>query len=639
MESLMMAWWRRPLPRTALVVCLCLLCTVLTAAAEGPPAIQFAEDAPLSVVWPDGKIMFAVQNNTTADLILDVGVAEFAYDAQIIEASELLQTTALTVTLPAAGSVWVTLPLLVKPALSPQPGAYASVIAVASATHGLVIRKPLALKVANPKAAAAPLKPGVAAYTIQAYRLCPFAPPWCVNNCALPLKDPPARASLPSGTLGYLTSAQGGALSVTLARYTPAEGAQLAYDFSSGWGLAGAYTGKIDLAPSDEAQGDVTLTVNVTDAIWYPVLLLIIGVFITAWTQNWLGVRRPLWQLVRREATASKVVAGWKPVSGYDIRADALTQLREVKQEAQALDGVWMNLLFAPGEGETTKQRHAQLESRLAGVEEQLEVWPAAWEKKLNALQAALRDKVQPALAIATPPPALPVPLEKPQFYAAAAALCSGQALTLAEFTKQAAAVDKAITLATKWGAWEQALAWTRTQLDSLQGLTPDEAKVAARARQQANSAWVDLWLAADLDDLRNRRTEAEIAAAVDGASRLLHRLPAAAAKPGEPELPNVTSAPPGDQPRAVLPFLPVADLPAEPGARAQRAESALRLGDRAFLGIAVLVALATGLSQLYFGKNFGSLDDWLKALTWGAGSKLGVDLVKTVMERLFVRA
>lgn len=108
MESLMMAWWRRPLPRTALVVCLCLLGTVLTAAAEGPPAIQFAEDAPLSVVWPDGKIMFAVQNNTTADLILDVGVAEFAYDAQIIEASELLQTTALTVTLPAAGSVWVT---------------------------------------------------------------------------------------------------------------------------------------------------------------------------------------------------------------------------------------------------------------------------------------------------------------------------------------------------------------------------------------------------------------------------------------------------------------------------------------------------------------------------------------------------
>jgi len=629
--------WRRSLPWQALGLCLCLLCTHVTMAAEGPPVIQFADDTPLSAVWPEEKIVFAVQNNTTADLLLDVRVAEFAHGAQIIEASALLQTTTLTITLPAAGSAWVSLPLAVKPAFSPQPGAYASVVAVASPTHGLVIRKPLLLKVRDPKAATGLLKPAVAAYTVQAYRLCPFAPPWCVNNCALPLKDLPALASLPTGALGYLTSTQGGALSVTLAHYAPATGAQLAYDFSSGWGLAGAYTGKIDLAPNDEAQGDVMLTVNVTDAIWYPILLLIIGVFITAWTQNWLGVRRPLWQLVHREAKASAVVACWQPVSGYDIRADALRLLAEVKQEAQRLDRVWMDLLFAPGEAEDARQRHAQLEAKLTSVEDQLAFWPAAWEAKLNALQAALKDNMGPALAVAAPPPALPLPLEKPQSYTAAEALGSGQPLTLANFTKQVAAVDKAITLATQWGAWEQALAWARAQLDSLQGLTPDEAKVAARARQQANSAWVDLWLAANLDDLRTRRTEAEITAAVDGVAQLLHRLPTAKA-PGD-STPTTRDAHPGDAPRAVLPFLPVADLPAEPAARAQRAENALRLGDRAFLGIAVLVALATGLSQLYFGKNFGSLDDWLKALTWGAGSKLGVDLVKTAMDRFFVRA
>lgn len=637
MKPLRKSSWRRSLPCQALALCLFLLCTHVTMAAEGPPAIQFADDTPLSAAWPDDKIVFAVQNNTTADLLLDVRVAAFAHGAQIIEASELLQTTALTITLPAAGSAWVTLPLTVKPALSPEPGAYASVVAVVSPTHGLVIRKPLALKVKDPKAAPGSLKPGVAAYTVQAYRLCPFAPPWCVNNCALPLKDLPAPASLPTGTLGYLTSTQGGALSVTLARYAPATGAQLAYDFSTGWGLAGAYTGKIDLAPNDEAQGDVTLTVNVTDAIWYPILLLIIGVFVTAWTQNWLGVRRPLWQLVDREAKASKVVAGWQPVSGYDIRADALKLLAEVKQEAQRLDRVWMNLLFAPGAAEDARQRHAQLEAKLKSVEDQLAFWPAAWEAKLNALQAALKDKMGPALAVAAPPPALPAPLEKPQFYTAAEALCSGQPLTLANFTKQAAAVDQAIALAAQWGAWEQALAWARGQLDSLQGLTSDEAKVAARARQQSNSAWVDLWLAANLDDLRTRRTEAEITAAVDGVAQLLHRIPTTKA-PGD-STPTTRDMPPGDEPRAVLPFLPVADLPAEPAARALRAENALRLGDRAFLGIAVLVALATGLSQLYFGKNFGSLDDWLKALTWGAGSKLGVDLVKTAMDRFFVRA
>jgi hypothetical protein len=162
--------------------------------------------------------------------------------------------------------------------------------------------------------------------------------------------------------------------------------------------------------------------------------------------------------------------------------------------------------------------------------------------------------------------------------------------------------------------------------------MTPDEEKLAARALQQANSAWVDLWTGENLDDLAARQTEAEIVAAVDGVSRLQHRLP-----PRAPQLLEFTAW--AEQEGAILPVLPVKDLPAAPEARVQRAESALRLGDRAVLGIAIVVALATGLSQLYFGKNFGSLDDWLKALTWGAGAKLGVDLVKTAMDRLFVRA
>lgn len=640
--------WLQPLVWMAICVCVCLLFTSAAFAAESQPAFQFADDAAINAAWPNGKITFALQNNTTADLILDIRMAGFAHAGEVIEASELVSSAALTITLPAAGSAWVSIPLAAKPALHPEPGRYASVVAVASQAHALVMRKPVVLTVKDP-AAVMPLTPGVEAYTVRAYRLCPFAPPWCVNNCALPIKDAPAAASLPSGALGYLLGDQGGALAVTLDSYQPAQGARLAYDFSSNWGLAGAYTGKVDLAPADDTQGAVNLTVNVTDAIWYPILLLIIGVFITAWTQNWLGVRRPLWQLVRREAAASALVQKWQPVSGYDISADATRLLAEVKTEAGALDQVWLNLLFAPGAAEEAKKRHTQLETKLAGVEAQLEFWPAPWERKLNDLRTALKDKTLPAIEAATPPPALPGDLGKPQFYQAAEALCSGEILTLADFTQKVAEVNKALTLARQWGHWEKALTWTREQLDRLDGLTPDEAKLAARARQQANSAWIDLWVAADLDDLSTRRTEAKITEAVDDAGRLLHRwLPKKAAAPaGEanegPTSRGAAAAPPeGDAAsagRAVLPYLPVADLPAEPGARAQRAENALRLGDRAFLGIAVLVALATGLSQLYFGKNFGSLDDWLKALTWGAGSKLGVDLVKIALDRFFVRA
>jgi hypothetical protein len=207
-----------------------------------------------------------------------------------------------------------------------------------------------------------------------------------------------------------------------------------------------------------------------------------------------------------------------------------------------------------------------------------------------------------------------------------------GGELTLDEFAKKAVQVDKAIILAGKWDAWQKALAWARDRLAELQGMTPDEEKLATDARQQANSAWVDLWTATDLDDLAAHQTEAEVAAAVDGVSRLLHRLPFRAAH-------LLDFSVWAEQEGAILPILPVKALPAAPEDRAKRAQRALRLGDGVVLGIAVVVALATGLSQLYFGKNFGSLDDWLKALTWGAGAKLGVDLVKTAMDRMFVRS
>jgi hypothetical protein len=431
--------------------------------------------------------------------------------------------------------------------------------------------------------------------------------------------------------LGALPGSEGGALLVSLGSYTQTKGAELAYEFSSGWGLAGAYKGKVDLAPADAAKGDLDLTVNVTDAIWYPILLLLIGVLVTAWMQNWLGVRRQLWEIVYREAAASTLVDQFKPVAGYSIQADAAKRLSEVKTEAERLDRVWRKLLLAPNEAEKTKKEHAELEEKLAGIELQLAYWTEKWPAKLAELRAAL-DKMLAAIETASRPPVLPTDQQRPTCYETAKLLCQGGELTLDEFAKKAVQVDKAIILAGKWDAWQKALAWARDRLAELQGMTPDEEKLATDARQQANSAWVDLWTATDLDDLAAHQTEAEVAAAVDGVSRLLHRLPLRAA-----HLLDFSAW--AEQEGAILPVMPVKDLPAAPEDRAKRAQRALRLGDGVVLGIAVVVALATGLSQLYFGKNFGSLDDWLKALTWGAGAKLGVDLVKTAMDRMFVRS
>ncbi len=625
------------LPSTALLVPLVLLVTLASLsiapallAADDPPAVQFAADAPLSVAWVDGQIVAALQNNTTDNLTVAVRLEAFTGVGAVIEASALTTAPALTVTLPAAGSVHVSFPLRT---LRPAPGRYDGFVTAVEQIHNLVVRKPVVLTVSNP-AAVAPLIPALTSFTVRAYRLSPFSPLWCVYNCALPLQGEPENQIAPAGALGYLLGDHGGALRVSAGPFVRDGGLALIYGFTGNWGAAGSYTGQVDLAPTDAANGAIALTVNVADAIWIPILLLIIGVMIVAWTQNWLGVRRPLWELVRREASASEIVQQSGPVCGYDIRGDAAQQLTEIRSEAQALDRIWLRLLFDPADVERARQDHARIEQRLAAVEAQLDLWQK-WPFHLAELERALLQAATPAIEQASPPPILPASQTSPAFFDAALALTRGKPSTLAELERLADVVAQATRLARCWGAWEQRLAGARAQLDLLADLTPPEARMVERARQQANSAWADLWTAHDLSALTAQHTEEEIAAVIETVHRLLHRLPAptrgvVAKEPGAPSAPRGVGV--------ALPGYAVTDLPAAPAARAQRAQQALHMGDRAFLGIAIVVALAGGLNELYFDKNFGSLADWLQALTWGAGTKLGVDLVKSVLERLFKR-
>ena len=167
--------------------------------------------------------------------------------------------------------------------------------------------------------------------------------------------------------------------------------------------------------------------------IW-PILLLVVGVVITAWAKSWLGVRRHLFQLVEREAKASRLLQEvGQSVSGYAIVADAEQKLAKIRQELNTLNSGSLNQLMSPQVVEATKKRHAQVEKEQEVVEEQLALWQA-WAQKLLALRAALLA-ADSAISEAQKPPAVVFlsPLEKPQFYAKAAGLLQGQELTLVE--------------------------------------------------------------------------------------------------------------------------------------------------------------------------------------------------------------
>jgi hypothetical protein len=64
------------------------------------------------------------------------------------------------------------------------------------------------------------------------------------------------------------------------------------------------------------------------------------------------------------------------------------------------------------------------------------------------------------------------------------------------------------------------------------------------------------------------------------------------------------------------------------------RAESRRAWSDRWYFTLTLVVAAATGLNQLYFdASGFGDMKDYMVALLWGFGTKMGLDTVRTAVE------
>jgi hypothetical protein len=91
-------------------------------------------------------------------------------------------------------------------------------------------------------------------------------------------------------------------------------------------------------------------------------------------------------------------------------------------------------------------------------------------------------------------------------------------------------------------------------------------------------------------------------------------------------------------EPSAPPLFASLADL-ANPGAsdsrRVEMLSRGIRIGDWSSVLFAFAVALVTGLSSNYLGKPFGSVQDYFNLFIWGAGTKVGLDIVTSVLDKL----
>lgn len=78
--------------------------------------------------------------------------------------------------------------------------------------------------------------------------------------------------------------------------------------------------------------------------------------------------------------------------------------------------------------------------------------------------------------------------------------------------------------------------------------------------------------------------------------------------------------------------------LPADDAQRAALLLRAIGIWDQASVLFALIIALITGLNTSYWGKPFGTFQDYAILFLWAAGTKIGVDIVTAVTDK-FVSA
>jgi hypothetical protein len=66
--------------------------------------------------------------------------------------------------------------------------------------------------------------------------------------------------------------------------------------------------------------------------------------------------------------------------------------------------------------------------------------------------------------------------------------------------------------------------------------------------------------------------------------------------------------------------------------------EKSILRSDKGIAWLAFVLALLTGMNEFYFGKTFGTLQDYLTLFLWAAGTKVALDFLNALLDRFFSR-
>jgi hypothetical protein len=423
----------------------------------------------------------------------------------------------------------------------------------------------------------------------------------------------------------------------------------------------GLYVGTLTFG----AASPTTVRLRVTDWVAWPAGVIFLGVLLSYAMQQYRTSTRSLLLLrMRVDRIPSLLAAADKRVAAILARAslpvDASSLQADVTRQLEALDDRLDNARLAGGSMDASSPDYVAACTALDALEQAIAQWPLLAEDMV-ALAAQVKSAREIARTVGRPTSSATVPGDDPPLVRGAAALLARREILTSDVASTRTRVQDATAALAQWRQLMTGLGVElgniTTALNSPAANNDNKIKLAIQGVQAGAAAafWQKLYDVPDATELTKLAATQPLDALADALRVALNPGAIPAAKPsGPPAVAIAASAPGAARPsRPLSPFAAfIAALSAARSAyararasglpaseRGERLARSIRAQVRTLDAIVLLFTLAasvvTGLDQLYYGKPFGTLRDYLLAFVWGFTAKTLLDATLTTLSRV----
>ncbi|MBB5056419.1 hypothetical protein HDF16_001104 [Granulicella aggregans] len=480
-------------------------------------------------------------------------------------------------------------------------------------------------------------RPALSKINFVAWRIIPFLPIWCASG-HVPLAvtlgpDSPAKPR----TVGYLHKDLQGWAQVQWTKVKQRkDGSSVAVLEISHLHSAGRYEGDINLLGTQDKTSQLSVSVTAKDIFLWPVLMICLGIWVAWQAKRYLGVLRITWGLRKQEADLGAAfqksqqkfleLANGKPFASYSIAKDISDQRAAVRSDLDELEKLHTTSL-------TSNVTYDNVVTALQTLQQQIAQWP-----ELASAAVSLDKAVNTALANIDPSATIPVHQypRNPAFLSDVQKFLMGIPIAGAGIAPLTKEILDAASLVRTWDeANQSAVAVSKAygSIVSAGGANAGQAQLDA-IRDSLIAVWTHLWQGKVAGDFATG-PGTDLDSALQGITRLKSDRKMIASL-GPPMVASATSALDHLSELQSFPSASYSEhLPADDTQRAAMLVRAIGLWDQASVILALIIALITGLNTNYWSKPFGTFQDYAVLFLWAAGTKIGVDIVTAVTDKL----